>query len=101
MSCTGGILQLKSATLSLVWNWNHYIDTINVTLYKCTLKGPDCNLCASQPARYQCVWRDERCQVARPEAYKAASDNLSCPAPSVDSVRFNVALASSFVLTLL
>jgi hypothetical protein len=74
--------------VSMVWNRNHHVDTINVTLYKCDILGshrehPDCSLCVTRNRKYQCTWCLSTCVYS--ETCLETSSN-ECPKPRIDMV---------------
>lgn len=74
--------------VSMVWNRNHHIDTINVTLYKCDILGshrehPDCSLCVTRNRKYYCTWCSSTCVYS--ETCLLSSSN-ECPKPRIDMV---------------
>lgn len=77
-----------TATLTVLWNDDTYIDKTNVTLYKCNLLGShsgraDCSLCLTRDRKYQCAWCDGSCKFG-----DACLDPVAttCPAPRIDWV---------------
>ncbi len=79
------------ATATIVWNRNHHVDTLNVTLYKCEILGShrehaDCSLCITRSAKYHCNWCNDGC------SYKElcpTSSSSECPKPRIDVVSIN------------
>ncbi|KAL1450839.1 hypothetical protein WDU94_003154, partial [Cyamophila willieti] len=76
------------ATVSMVWNRNHHVDTIGITLYKCDILGshrehPDCSLCITRHVKYQCTWCLNTC------SYKHTCTQASseCPKPRIDLIK--------------
>ncbi|KAI5694542.1 hypothetical protein M8J75_000766 [Diaphorina citri] len=76
------------ATVSMVWNRNHHVDTIGITLYKCDILGshrehPDCSLCITRHAKYQCTWCVNTC------SYKETCSQMTneCPKPRIDLIK--------------
>jgi len=74
--------------VSMVWNRNHHVDTINVTLYKCDILGshrehPDCSLCVTRNRKYHCTWCLSTCVYS--ETCSETSSN-ECPKPRIDMV---------------
>lgn len=72
----------------MVWNRNHHVDTINVTLYKCDILGshrdhPDCSLCVTRNRKYHCIWCTKTCVYS--ETCLESSSN-ECPKPRIDMV---------------
>ncbi|KAE9543414.1 hypothetical protein AGLY_002214 [Aphis glycines] len=77
------------AMVSMVWNRNHHVDTINVTLYKCDILGshrehPDCSLCVTRNRKYQCTWCLSTCVYS--ETCLETSSN-ECPKPRIDMIK--------------
>lgn len=80
--------------VSIVWNRNNHIDTINVTLYKCDILGshrehPDCSLCVTRNRKYHCTWCSSTCVYS--ETCLESSSN-ECPKPRIDMVLYNCML---------
>ncbi|XP_018334683.1 plexin-B-like, partial [Agrilus planipennis] len=72
------------ASVRVIWNRNHHIDSMNVILYRCDILGSDCSLCVTRNSKYQCTWcgntcsYNETCQfVSHPE----------CPKPRIDVIK--------------
>ncbi|GLH11402.1 Uncharacterized protein GBIM_16186 [Gryllus bimaculatus] len=77
------------ASVTIVWNRNHHVDTINVTLYKCDILGshrehPDCSLCVTRSAKYQCVWCGLTCSYSQSCQHIPVSE---CPKPRIDMIK--------------
>ncbi|KAF4532611.1 hypothetical protein B566_EDAN013516 [Ephemera danica] len=77
------------ASVTIVWNRNHHVDTINIVLYKCDILGshrehPDCSLCVTRNAKYQCTWCENMCSYSESCIHKAVSD---CPKPRIDMIK--------------
>ncbi|XP_050438453.1 plexin-B [Adelges cooleyi] len=77
------------AMVSMVWNRNHHVDTINVTLYKCDILGshrehPDCSLCVTRNRKYHCTWCSSTC-VYEETCLESASNE--CPKPRIDMIK--------------
>ncbi|XP_050527512.1 plexin-B [Daktulosphaira vitifoliae] len=77
------------AMVSMVWNRNHHVDTINVTLYKCDILGshrehPDCSLCVTRNRKYHCTWCSNTCVYS--ETCPESSSN-ECPKPRIDMIK--------------
>ncbi|CAL1269603.1 unnamed protein product [Larinioides sclopetarius] len=75
-----------TASLTVLWNDDTYIDKTNVTLYKCPLLGShggtaDCSLCLTRDRKYQCAWCDGSCKYG-----DACLDPVAttCPPPRID-----------------
>lgn len=78
------------ASVTIVWNRNHHVDTINVVLYKCDILGshrehPDCSLCVTRNAKYQCAWCANTCSFSESCLHTPVSE---CPKPRIDMVSF-------------
>lgn len=78
------------ASVTIVWNRNHHVDTINVVLYKCDILGshrehPDCSLCVTRNAKYQCTWCANTCSFSESCLHTPVSE---CPKPRIDMVSF-------------
>lgn len=78
--------------VSMVWNRNHHVDTINVTLYKCDILGshrehPDCSLCVTRNRIYNCTWcnTNKMSACVYSETCLERSSN-ECPKPRIDMV---------------
>ncbi|VVC42163.1 Sema domain,IPT domain,Immunoglobulin E-set,Immunoglobulin-like fold,Plexin repeat,WD40/YVTN [Cinara cedri] len=81
------------AIVSMVWNRNHQVDTINVTLYKCDILGshrehPDCSLCVTRNRIYNCTW----CNTNKMSACVYSETCLErssyeCPKPRIDMIK--------------
>jgi plexin A len=76
------------ASVTIVWNRNHHVDTINVVLYKCDILGshrehPDCSLCVTRNAKYQCTWCANSCSFSESCLHTPVSE---CPKPRIDMV---------------
>lgn len=78
-----------TATLTVLWNDDTYIDKTNVTLYKCPLLGShggraDCSLCLTRDRKYQCAWCDGSCKFG-----DACLDPVAttCPPPRIDWIQ--------------
>ncbi|XP_066996957.2 plexin-B isoform X2 [Anabrus simplex] len=77
------------ASVTIVWNRNHHVDTINVTLYKCDILGshrehPDCSLCVTRNAKYQCMWCGLTCSYSQSCQHTPVSE---CPKPRIDMIK--------------
>ncbi|XP_046682902.1 plexin-B isoform X1 [Homalodisca vitripennis] len=77
------------ASISMVWNRNHHVDTITVTLYKCDILGshrehPDCSLCVTRHSKYHCTWCANTCSYADTCQQIPASE---CPRPRIDMIK--------------
>ncbi|KAG1679056.1 Plexin-B [Nymphon striatum] len=79
-----------NARLTITWNQNHYIDTTNITLYKCNILGsfsnrPDCSLCTTLDRKYHCSWCKDSCNFD-----ELCTDSKAfgiCPRPRIDTIR--------------
>uniref|UniRef100_A0A6P4EIQ6 Plexin-B n=1 Tax=Drosophila rhopaloa TaxID=1041015 RepID=A0A6P4EIQ6_DRORH len=88
------------AKVVVTWNFQHYVDTAIVTLYKCDVLGShrdhaDCSLCVTRDPKYKCAWcssscvYNETCITDRSSisaASKMASEN-ECPLPRIDIIK--------------
>ncbi|XP_042903484.1 plexin-B isoform X2 [Parasteatoda tepidariorum] len=77
-----------TATLTVLWNDDTYIDKTNVTLYKCPLLGShggraDCSLCLTRDRKYQCAWCDGSCKYGDSCLVPVAT---TCPPPRIDYI---------------
>ena len=77
------------ATVSVVWNGDHYVGSLPVTLYKCDILGShrdhaDCSLCVTRAKKYRCAWCGNVCAYSESCPLSAASE---CPRPRIDVVR--------------
>ncbi|XP_052127793.1 plexin-B [Frankliniella occidentalis] len=77
------------ATVSVVWNRNHHVDTTSIILYKCEILGshrdhPDCSLCVTRNAKYQCSWCGNTCSYSQSCLHSAANE---CPKPRIDMIK--------------
>ncbi|XP_075218769.1 plexin B isoform X1 [Lycorma delicatula] len=77
------------ATVTIVWNRNHHIDTIGVVLYKCDILGshrehPDCSLCVTRHAKYQCSWCANTCSFSGSCQHFQVNE---CPKPRIDMIK--------------
>lgn len=94
---------LYEASLTLVWNRDHVVDSRSLTLYKCGVLGAhrghaDCSLCVTRPPRYRCSWCGGSCNyaascpaAARPLLSPHHEDQSlltsdACPTPRIDMV---------------
>lgn len=76
------------ARVKVVWNRNHHVDSINVTLYKCDILGShrehaDCSLCVTRNSKYNCTWCDNSCQYSETCQH---TPHIECPKPRIDMV---------------
>ncbi|BES90369.1 Plexin B [Nesidiocoris tenuis] len=77
------------AEVSLVWNRNHHVDSMALTLYKCDILGShrdhaDCSLCVTREAKYNCAWCSSTCAYS--ESCKH-SPTKECPKPRIDMIK--------------
>lgn len=77
------------AKVDVHWNRNHYIDTINVVLYKCDILGShrehaDCSLCVTREKKYECTWCQNACVYNGTCIYGNANE---CPKPRIDMIK--------------
>lgn len=96
------------ARVDILWNRNHYIDTVPIILYKCDVLGShrehaDCSLCVTRPSKYQCTWCGTTCMYN--ETCSAGMAVNECPRPRIDMVRitknFSIDLAELTMFLLL
>lgn len=78
-----------NASVTVVWNHNHYIDTINITLYKCDILGShrehaDCSLCITRNSIYQCNWCGNSCTYSESCLETPVAE---CPKPRIDMIK--------------
>lgn len=88
------------AQVSVVWNGDHFVGSLPVTLYKCDILGshrdhPDCSLCVTRAKKYRCAWCGSVCAYSESCPVSAASE---CPRPRIDVVRISNCI---FILLLL
>lgn len=77
------------AQVSVVWNGDHYVGSLPVTLYKCDILGShrdhaDCSLCVTRAKKYRCAWCGSVCAYSEACPLTAATE---CPRPRIDVVR--------------
>ncbi|XP_066158609.1 plexin-B [Euwallacea fornicatus] len=77
------------ASVKVVWNRSHHIDSINVILYKCDILGShrehaDCSLCVTRNSKYQCTWCGNSCQYAETCLH---TPHIECPRPRIDVIK--------------
>ncbi|XP_014244949.1 plexin-B isoform X2 [Cimex lectularius] len=77
------------AEVSLVWNRNHHVDSMTLTLYKCDILGShrdhaDCSLCVTRELKYNCAWCSSTCDYA--ESCKL-TPTKECPKPRIDMIK--------------
>lgn len=76
------------ATVTVVWNKDHHVDSMNVILYKCDILGShrehaDCSLCVTRNEKYHCTWCGSTC------SYRETCQHIphaECPKPRIDMV---------------
>lgn len=78
-----------NVSVKVIWNHNHYIDTINITLYKCEILGShrehaDCSLCITRNRIYQCNWCGNSCSYSESCLETPVSE---CPKPRIDMIK--------------
>ena len=78
------------AQVSVVWNGDHFVGSLPVTLYKCDILGShrdhaDCSLCVTRAKKYRCAWCGSVCAYSESCPLSAASE---CPRPRIDVVSF-------------
>ena len=76
--------------MSVVWNGDHFVGSLPVTLYKCDILGShrdhaDCSLCVTRAKKYRCAWCGSVCAYSESCPLSAASE---CPRPRIDVVSF-------------
>ncbi|KAF2885610.1 hypothetical protein ILUMI_20552 [Ignelater luminosus] len=77
------------ASVRVIWNRNHHVDSMNVILYRCDILGshrehPDCSLCVTRNSKYQCTWCGNTC------SYNETCQHVShteCPKPRIDVIK--------------
>ncbi|XP_076363064.1 plexin-B-like isoform X2 [Tachypleus tridentatus] len=74
------------ASLTVIWNGDTFIDSTNMTLYKCHLLGShggraDCSLCLTRSNQYQCAWCGNSCDYSESCIEAIVS---FCPRPRID-----------------
>lgn len=77
------------ASVSMVWNRNHHVDTVSITLYKCDILGshrehPDCSLCVTRHTKYHCTWCANTCSYADTCLQVPVNE---CPKPRIDMIK--------------
>lgn len=85
-----GMTNEYEAKVHILWNRNHYIDTVPIILYKCDVLGShkehaDCSLCVTRAPKYQCTWCENSCMYN--ETCTSGNAVSECPRPRIDSVR--------------
>ena len=76
------------ARVSVVWNGDHYVGSLSITLYKCDILGShrdhaDCSLCVTRAKKYRCAWCGSVCAYSEACPLTAATE---CPRPRIDVV---------------
>lgn len=77
------------ATVTVVWNKDHHVDSMNVILYKCDILGShrehaDCSLCVTRNEKYHCTWCGSTC------SYRETCQHIphaECPKPRIDMIK--------------
>ncbi|CAG0883074.1 unnamed protein product [Cyprideis torosa] len=77
------------ARVTVVWNRDHMVDSLMITLYKCSILGShrdhsDCSLCITQPPKYKCSWCGNACSYADSCSEKPSYE---CPKPRIDLIK--------------
>lgn len=86
------------AKVVVTWNFQHYVDTAMVTLYKCDVLGShrdhaDCSLCVTRDTKYQCSWCGNACvynETCSGENRSIIGSNVipnDCPLPRIDIIK--------------
>lgn len=91
------------ASVQVVWNRNHHIDSMNVVLYKCDILGSyrehaDCSLCVTRNTKYKCTWCGNTCSYSESCQF---TSHLECPKPRIDMVSLLKPLKKCLLLTFL
>ncbi|KAF9417011.1 hypothetical protein HW555_005839 [Spodoptera exigua] len=78
-----------NVSVKIVWNHKHYIDTINITLYKCEILGShrehaDCSLCITRNSIYKCTWCGNSCSYSETCLENPVTE---CPKPRIDMIK--------------
>lgn len=78
-----------NVSVKVVWNHKHYIDTINITLYKCEILGShrehaDCSLCITRNSVYKCTWCANGCSYSESCLENPVTE---CPKPRIDMIK--------------
>ncbi|XP_017776948.1 PREDICTED: plexin-B [Nicrophorus vespilloides] len=76
------------ASVKVVWNRNHHIDSMNVVLYKCDILGShrehaDCSLCVTRNSKYHCTWCGNTCSYSE----TCQLSHVECPKPRIDMIK--------------
>ncbi|XP_026839301.1 plexin-B isoform X2 [Drosophila erecta] len=88
------------AKVVVTWNFQHYVDTAIITLYKCDVLGShrehaDCSLCVTRDPKYKCAWCSNSCvynetcisdRISISSGFKASIEN-ECPLPRIDIIK--------------
>ncbi|XP_033168193.1 plexin-B [Drosophila mauritiana] len=88
------------AKVVVTWNFQHYVDTAIVTLYKCDVLGShrehaDCSLCVTRDPKYKCAWCSNSCvynetctddKISISSGTKSSIEN-ECPLPRIDIIK--------------
>jgi len=77
------------AQVSVVWNGDHYVGSLPITLYKCDILGShrdhaDCSLCVTRAKKYRCAWCGSVCSYSEACPLTAATE---CPRPRIDVIK--------------
>ncbi|XP_017111505.1 plexin-B isoform X1 [Drosophila elegans] len=88
------------AKVVVTWNFQHYVDTAIVTLYKCDVLGShrdhaDCSLCVTRNPKYKCAWCSNSCVynetcIADRTSISGGSRMVienECPLPRIDIIK--------------
>ncbi|XP_001352289.2 plexin-B isoform X1 [Drosophila pseudoobscura] len=88
------------AKVVVTWNFQHYVDTAMVTLYKCDVLGShrdhaDCSLCVTRDPKYQCAWCSNSCVYNETcgasdssiKTMSAMATQSECPRPRIDIIK--------------
>ncbi|KAH8252435.1 hypothetical protein KR038_011503 [Drosophila bunnanda] len=86
------------AKVVVTWNFQHYVDTAMITLYKCDVLGShrdhaDCSLCVTRDRKYQCSWcgnacvYNETCSGENRSAINSKVISTDCPLPRIDIIK--------------
>ncbi|QQP35343.1 PlexinBlike, partial [Caligus rogercresseyi] len=72
--------EMKASLMVLV-NENDVIDRANITIFKCSVIGPDCSLCKASDPTYGCNWCHGSC------ASNCNASSMLCPKPEITEIR--------------
>jgi len=77
------------ARVKVVWNGDHYVGSLAITLYKCDILGShrdhaDCSLCVTRAKKYRCAWCGSVCAYSEACPLTAATE---CPRPRIDVIK--------------